>query len=528
MNSSTTLLRWLRRARPGKRALATALANGAVATLANVGLLVGAVGLLVDSATRPGLRAVAVALVAIEIVAFLRSPLRFFERMSAHRLGYDAVTTWRRWLVTRVGALDYGRWRQYALGDVLERSLRDTDELQMLWLRGVIPLVDTSLVLVVGDVVVALLPPFGHWWAVAAQLFIIQCIAVGALSLVTRIALRRDRALRRARAQFRAELVELGSAAPALALLGRLDVATHRLIPLRVRLAASERQVHTLQRASALVVTFVAAASVNALVERPRAALLWSVVVGAYCLANLEAFIALRAACHALVAVSGGAERLDAFDVVNASNDAAWPNDPELRADKVTLSEDERELVQDLSWSLPARGHLGVTGPSGVGKSTLLRALAGLDEVASGSVSYGGVPVRSLNEGALRQHVVYVPSEPGFARGYALDVATLGRGDVALASRLLDELGVAHTSDTYFEELSRGELARVALVRALVGNPDVVLLDEPSAGLGAAETRRLLNVLASREVTVVVASHDPEVLAWCDQVLTLSADELSR
>ncbi|OYV64432.1 MAG: hypothetical protein B7X07_06420 [Actinobacteria bacterium 21-64-8] len=488
MNSSSTLLRWLRRARPAKHALATALANGAVATLANVGLLVGAVGLLVDSATRPGLRAVAVALVAIEIVAFLRSPLRFFERMSAHRLGYDAVTTWRQWLVTRVGALDYGRWRQYALGDVLERSLRDTDELQMLW----------------------------------------QGIALGVLSLVTRSALRRDRALRRARAQFRAELVELGSAAPALALLGRLDAATQRLAPLRARLAASERRVHTLQRVSALVVTFVAAASVSALVDRPRAALLWSVVVGAYCLANLEAFVALRAACHALVAVSGGAERLDAFDVVIKETPGAWPADTELRVHHVTLGEDGRELVHDLSWSLPAGGHLGVTGPSGVGKSTLLRALAGLDDVASGSVTYGAVPVRSLNERALRQHVAYVPSEPGFARGYALDVATLGRGDVALASRLLHELGVAHTSDTYFEELSRGELARVALVRALVAHPDVVLLDEPSAGLGAEETRRLLEVLASRDVTVVVASHDPEVLAWCDEVLTLSADELSR
>ena len=528
MNTSTTLLRWLRRARPAKRALATALANGAVATLANVGLLVGAVGLLVDSATRPGLRAVAVALVAIEIVAFLRSPLRFVERMSAHRLGYDAVTTWRRWLVARVGALDYRRWRRYALGDVLERSLRDTDELQMLWLRGVIPLVDTSLVLVLGDVVIAVLPPFGQWWAVAAQLFVAQCIAAGALTLVTRVALRHDRALRRARAQFRAELIELGSAAPALALLGRLDVAAQRLAPLRLQLAGRERRVHTWQRASALIVTFVAAASVNALVERPRAAPLWTVIVGAYCLANLEAFVALRAASHALVMVSGGAERLDAFDVTSTANGVTWPHDAELRVDAVTLREDEHELVRGLSWSLPARRHLGVTGPSGVGKSTLLRALAGLDDVTSGSVSYGGVPVRSLDERELRQHVVLVPSEPGFARGYALDVATLGRGDVELASHLLLELGISHSSDTFFDELSRGELARVALVRALVGEPDVVLLDEPSAGLGAAETRRLLDVLTSRNVTVVVASHDPEVLAWCDEVLTLSADELSR
>ena len=80
-------------------ALARALVAGFVATATNVALLVGAVALLVESATRPGLRAVAVVLIVIELFAFLRSPLRFSERLAAHRLGYAAVTRWRRWLV---------------------------------------------------------------------------------------------------------------------------------------------------------------------------------------------------------------------------------------------------------------------------------------------------------------------------------------------------------------------------------------------------------------------------------------------
>ncbi|HUY43721.1 MAG TPA: ATP-binding cassette domain-containing protein [Acidimicrobiales bacterium] len=523
MNFSSTLRRWLARARPSKRALLSALTNGAVATIANLGLLVGAVGLLADSATRPGLRAVAVALVVIELVAFARSPLRFLERMSAHRLGYDAVSTWRRWLVARVGALDYSRWRAYALGDVLERSLRDTDELQMLWLRGVIPLVDTAFVLLLGDALVAVLAPFAHWWLVAAQLLIIQLIALGALWLVTRDALRRDRVLRRARSAYRAELLELGGATPALALLGRLEHAGERLVAPEVALRNAESRARRARRVGNLVVALCGALSVSALVDRPQAALLWSVVVGAYCLAVMEALATMRGSFEALVSVSGGAERLESFENFGPVKGRAWPRDVTLKAENLTLVEDARTLIEGLSFQVDAGRRLGVTGVSGVGKSTLLRALAGLDDVARGAVTLGDVRVRDLDEATLRAHVAYVPSEPGFAHGYALDVATLGRGDVKVATRLLHELGIEVVADTWFEELSRGELARVALVRALVTEPDLVLLDEPTAGLGADETRRLLRLLDERGASVVVASHDPQVLQWCDEVVTLDA-----
>ncbi|HEV2427946.1 MAG TPA: hypothetical protein VGS61_06985, partial [Acidimicrobiales bacterium] len=70
-----------------------------IGSAAGLGLVVAAVALLVASSARPGLRAVAPALVVIEVFAFVRSPLRYGERLSAHRLGLDAVTRWRRWLI---------------------------------------------------------------------------------------------------------------------------------------------------------------------------------------------------------------------------------------------------------------------------------------------------------------------------------------------------------------------------------------------------------------------------------------------
>ena len=124
----------------------------------------------------------------IELFAFVRSPLRFGERLAAHRLGYAAVTRWRRWLVLVVGQLNYSQWRTYASGDLLERALGDTDELQDLWLRFVIPFVDVIAVMVASDVVVAILPPHGHWWTYAVNLAVLQLIGVGRARACSRAA----------------------------------------------------------------------------------------------------------------------------------------------------------------------------------------------------------------------------------------------------------------------------------------------------------------------------------------------------
>ena len=222
------LVRWLRRAQPPRGTLLRALAAGLLASLVNVALFVGAVGLLVESATRPGLRTVLGALIVIELFAFLRSPLRFVERLSAHRLGFAAVSRWRRWLVLTVGAFSFSRWRSFAAGDLLERSLRDTDELQDLWLRCVIPFVTSVAVMLLGDLAIGLMAPHGRWWGYAGDLLAIQLLGVAALSANVGPLLRRDRVLRAARAHYRANLVELSAATPELVLLGRISFAEGR------------------------------------------------------------------------------------------------------------------------------------------------------------------------------------------------------------------------------------------------------------------------------------------------------------
>ena len=515
------LRRWLRRAQPPRGTFVRALAAGLVASIVNVALLVGAVGLLVESATRPGLRTVLGALIVIELFAFLRSPLRFVERLSAHRLGFAAVTKWRRWLVLTVGGFSFTRWRSFAAGDLLERSLRDTDELQDLWLRGVIPLITSVTVMGLGDLGIGLMAPHGRWWSYAADLLAVQLLGVAALVANVGPLLRRDRVLRRARAQFRAQLVELSAATPELVLLGKVDYADHRAAAAVERLRHAETALtrqHDLSNAVAPAMTALALA---ALVVRPHSAPLWIVVAALLALSTFESLNVVRDAFDTAVSVSAGAERLEELEVAVTPGTVAWPTDSTIRLENVSIIEEGETLVRDATLVVAPGRRVALTGPSGIGKSTLLRALAALDDVASGAATIGHVAITDIDEAEVRRHLAYVAAEPGLTRGFAVDVINLGRTSSRSAHEDMAAMGLPTDSNTRWEELSRGERARIAIARAMVTSPLIYLLDEPTSGLGAEETATVLSLLASTGATVIVATHDPQVMAWCEEVLDL-------
>jgi ATP-binding cassette subfamily C protein CydC len=520
------LRRWLRRAQPPRAELIRALVAGFVATATNVALVVGAVGLLVESARRPGLRAVALVLVIIELFAFLRSPLRFSERLATHRLGYSAVTRWRRWLVVVVGRLTFSQWRTYASGDLLERALDDTDELQDLWLRFVVPFVDVAGVLVLGDLVVGVLPPHGHWWTYAINLFVLQVIGVVALSTWAQVEVTRDREVRRARGLYRAQVVELSTVTPELTLLGREDFSVARLTSAANLLARAEERLRRQRRASSLLVLVIGLVAVAGIVEHPRTSSVWLVVAALIGLATYDALSSLRASLIAAVQVSGGGERLEALEGVARVMSHAWPNESTLALKNVTLREGERELVRDANLSVAPGRHVALIGESGVGKSTLLRVMAALDAPATGDVTVGGTALAEIRDEELRRHLTYVVSEPGLTRGYALDVLTLGRVTAREPLRDLAALGMESDRTTRFEDLSRGERTRIALVRSLVTEPDIYLLDEPTAGFGREETQLVLELFSRTGSTVIMATHDPLVIEWSDVVYELGDGEL--
>jgi putative ABC transport system ATP-binding protein len=175
---------------------------------------------------------------------------------------------------------------------------------------------------------------------------------------------------------------------------------------------------------------------------------------------------------------------------------------------------------------------LAVTGPSGAGKTTLLSAMAGLLAPAGGRVLVDDEPVGDRDH-AVSRRVVLIPQDNGLAAiltaAENIAVAMIATGSTPAEARrgtaeALDLVGLTGHGDQLIEELSGGQQQRTAVARGLALRGDVVLADEVTSELDAANRQRVIDLLraeADRGAAVVFATHDPEAAAACDRELHL-------
>lgn len=184
----------------------------------------------------------------------------------------------------------------------------------------------------------------------------------------------------------------------------------------------------------------------------------------------------------------------------------------------------ERLLFDIGELSLDAASAYVLTGANGVGKSTLLRALAGLEPVQAGAVEFEGKPV-SLHPypQALRRAIVYVHQHPVmFSTSVAQNIGygLVARGEprarvAAIVEEAMDWAGVSYLQGTDPARLSGGEKQRVALARARVLQPRLLLLDEPTSNLDGAAREQviaLIPTLMEQGTSVVMACHDRDLI----------------
>ena len=186
-----------------------------------------------------------------------------------------------------------------------------------------------------------------------------------------------------------------------------------------------------------------------------------------------------------------------------------------VRFENATLGYGRRVVLSDITFDIPEGDFLGIVGPNGAGKTTVLRAILGTLPPLSGRVTVAP---------ALR--FGYVPQRDSVDYGFplkVLDVVLMGRydriglgrrpskDDRGLALQALEHVGIAHLADQQLSALSGGQKQRALIARALVGQPNILVLDEPTNGMDLVATAQILSLIRQlherEKLTVLMVSH---------------------
>jgi len=199
---------------------------------------------------------------------------------------------------------------------------------------------------------------------------------------------------------------------------------------------------------------------------------------------------------------------------------------PAVTVEALVVRRGRRTLFDGLDVSIPHGEITGLLGPSGCGKTTLLRAIVGVQKVKGGTVTVLGQPAGSRG---LRERVAY-GTQGAAVYGdltvrqnlqYFASVLGVPRGDV---DRVLDEVGLRDHAKQQVADLSGGQAGRVSLGAALLGSPELVVLDEPTVGLDPvlrSELWGMFRRIADAGTTLIVSSHVMDEARRCDRLLLM-------
>lgn len=199
---------------------------------------------------------------------------------------------------------------------------------------------------------------------------------------------------------------------------------------------------------------------------------------------------------------------------------------------------DKNEVLKDLSFSVQENEILGIMGSSGCGKTTLLKMIGLLSDASSGDIFLKGESTKSMSE---RKRSDLRRKEIGFIFQDYMLLETLSVEDNIVLPLLIDGskdldvykkayeyaeiLGITDVLKRFPKTLSGGEKQRVAICRALINNPDIILADEPTGNLDGKFRDKVIEEIVKIKhefgKTIIIVTHDPYVASFCDRVINL-------
>ncbi|QUH25230.1 ABC transporter ATP-binding protein [Serpentinicella alkaliphila] len=215
-----------------------------------------------------------------------------------------------------------------------------------------------------------------------------------------------------------------------------------------------------------------------------------------------------------------------------------------IKVDKIRKLFKKTLVLHDISFEITSGDFVAIMGPSGSGKSTLLYSISGMDSISSGSVLFEGINISEMQEDEISRFRLskmgIVFQNPHMLRNLSIFDNIILPGLVAKkespdnirkrAAELMKRMDIHEIVDRDINEVSGGQLQRASICRAMINNPEILFLDEPTGALNSSATDQVLKILEDLNdegITIMTVTHDPRVAARAKKVLYIRDGQIA-